>query len=121
MLDICIERGVKVYDGLVTDVEIENDKITKLKIDSDELSEIVSDFYIDSTGFSRILISKLGSKWESYEKYLPMNEAIAFPTALNDDNYPPYTLSKRMKAGWMWRIPTQKRWGNGRYTKEYQI
>ena len=113
LLDICIERGVKVYDGLVTDVEIENDKITKLKIDSDELSEIVSDFYIDSTGFSRILISKLGSKWESYEKYLPMNEAIAFPTALNDDNYPPYTLSKKMKAGWMWRIPTQKRWGNG--------
>ena len=68
--------------------------------------------YIDSTGFKRLLISKLNSKWISYKKYLPLNEAIAFQTK-DTTEYNPYTLAKAMKAGWMWRIPTQGRWGNG--------
>ena len=71
-----------------------------------------SDFYIDCTGFKKLLISKLGAKWVSYKKYLPMNEAIAFATK-DTKEYPPYTLANAMKAGWMWRIPTQGRWGNG--------
>ena len=68
--------------------------------------------YIDCTGFKRLLIGQMGAKWISYKKYLPMNEAIAFPTE-DTDEYTPYTLSKAMKAGWMWRIPTNGRWGNG--------
>ena len=70
------------------------------------------DFYIDSSGFKKILIEKLGVKWISYSKYLPMNEAIAFPTG-DTEEYTPYTLSKAMTSGWMWRIPTYGRWGNG--------
>ena len=38
------------------------------------------DFYVDCTGFSRLLIGKLGAKWQSYSKYLKMKEAIVFPT-----------------------------------------
>ena len=41
-----------------------------------------------------------------------MNEAIAFPTP-DTDEYTPYTLSKAMNSGWLWRIPTQGRCGNG--------
>ena len=57
-------------------------------------------------------MSKLGCKWNSYKEYLPMNEAIAFPTK-DTEEYTPYTLSKAMSSGWMWRIPTFGRWGNG--------
>jgi len=41
-----------------------------------------------------------------------MNEAIAFPTP-DTDEYNTYTLAKAMSSGWLWRIPTQGRWGNG--------
>ena len=41
-----------------------------------------------------------------------MNEAIAFPTK-DTKEYTPYTLAKAMTSGWLWRIPTQGRWGNG--------
>ena len=58
------------------------------------------------------MISKLGAKWQSYKEYLPMNEAIAFPTK-DTDEYPPYVTARAMKAGWMWRTPVRGRWGNG--------
>jgi len=41
-----------------------------------------------------------------------MNEAIAFTTP-DTKEYNPYTLARAMKAGWLWRIPTYGRWGNG--------
>ncbi len=101
------------------DINIYNDDITKVNIKKGNIESIESkkkkykyDFYIDSTGFKRLLISKLGAKWQSYKEYLPMNEAIAFPTK-DTDEYTPYTTAKAMSAGWMWRIPTNGRWGNG--------
>jgi len=74
--------------------------------------EYDSDFYIDSTGLKRLLISKLGAKWQSYSDYLTMNSAIAFQTE-DTEEYNMYTISRAMKYGWMWRIPTYGRWGNG--------
>jgi hypothetical protein len=41
-----------------------------------------------------------------------MNEAIAFPTP-DTNEYNTYTLAKAMSSGWLWRIPTNGRWGNG--------
>ena len=41
-----------------------------------------------------------------------MNEAIAFPTK-DTEEYNMFTISKAMKFGWLWRIPTFGRWGNG--------
>ena len=41
-----------------------------------------------------------------------MNEAIAFPTE-DTLEYTPYTTARAMSSGWMWRIPTNGRWGNG--------
>jgi len=99
-------------------INIIEDEIIKVK-HSEKIECLISnkkkyryDFYIDSTGFKKLLISSLSSKWISYNKYLPMNEAIAFPTPSTND-YDVYTLSEAMSSGWRWRIPTQDRWGNG--------
>ena len=54
----------------------------------------------------------MGAKWNSYKKYLKMNEAIAFQTK-DTENYNTYTLARAMNFGWMWRIPVYGRWGNG--------
>lgn len=71
------------------------------------------DFYVDSSGFHRLLLQQsMGIKWKSYQKYLPMNSAIAFPTEYTKD-IPSWTLARACKNGWNWRIPTQSRYGNG--------
>lgn len=70
------------------------------------------DFYIDCTGFKKLLISKLGAKWISFEKYLRLNSAIVFPTQ-DEENYNIWTLSKAMSSGWLFRIPVWGRYGNG--------
>ena len=70
------------------------------------------DFYVDCTGFAKLLIGQLGAKWQSYSKYLKMKEAIVFPTP-EEDEIPIWTLAKAMNAGWMFRIPVQGRKGNG--------
>jgi tryptophan halogenase len=70
------------------------------------------DFYIDSTGFKRLLIGKLGAKWNSYRKYLKMNSAITFPTS-DTENYNMWTVARAMDYGWLFRIPVWGRHGNG--------
>lgn len=109
LIEVCKNRNIKITDDEIVDVSVDDDGISKLKGEKDEY---VADFYIDSTGFKKILISKLGAKWQSYGKYLKMNQAIAFPTE-DTDAYNTYSLARAMKYGWMWRTPTNGRWGNG--------
>lgn len=104
----CVERGIKVYTDEITNVTTNDNGIDVIKGNN----EYKSDFYIDSSGFKKVLIGELGVKWNSYDEYLPVNEAIAFPTD-DTDEYPLYTTSTAMKYGWMWNTPVYGRWGNG--------
>ncbi len=70
------------------------------------------DFYIDATGFKRLLINKVGGKWNSYSKYLKMKSAIAFATP-DTEEYNMWTVARAMDYGWNFRIPTWGRQGNG--------
>jgi len=109
LLNKCESRGIKIFEDEIKNI-VSND-LGNIKYIEGNL-KYDADFFIDCTGFKKKLITSLGAKWISYKKYLPLNEAIAFPTA-DTNEYTPYTLSKAMKAGWMWRIPTNGRWGNG--------
>jgi len=106
---LCKEYNISVFDDIITDVELTEEGIGKI---SSKENEYNYDFYIDSTGFSRILIDKLGAKWNSYSDYLKMNSAIVFPTK-NEERFPMWTLARAMDAGWMFRIPVWGRNGNG--------
>lgn len=106
----CIENKISIINDEIKNVYLNNKgEIQKIK---GEKKYYISDFYIDCTGFKRLLITKMGAKWNSYKKYLKMNEAIAFQTK-DTENYNTYTLAKAMNFGWMWRIPVYGRWGNG--------
>ena len=109
LLKKCEQRGIKITNDTIKTVRL-NDlgRIDKLIGEKD----YTADFYIDCTGFKRLLISSVGGKWESYSKQFPMNEAIAFPTQ-DTNEYTPYTESRKTNNGWTWRIPTYGRWGNG--------
>lgn len=110
--NICEERNINIIKAEIEQVNLAEDGSVKdlLTTDGQTLSY---EFYVDSTGMHRLLLQKsMGIKWKSYQKYLPVNSALAFPTE-RTDIIPSWTLAKAMKAGWLWRIPTQDRYGNG--------
>lgn len=106
----CKERGIKVIDDIIDNVNILNNR--GINFVESKKQKYEGDFFIDCTGFKRLLISKLGAKWKSYKKYFKVNSAITFQTP-DEDNYNCWTLAKAMKFGWRFKIPVQGRHGNG--------
>jgi tryptophan halogenase len=110
LTEIGKQRGINFYEDEINEVVLN---------ETGEIQSLIGyrhtydyDFYIDSTGFKKLLISKLGAKWISFEKYLRLNSAIVFPTE-EEENYNTWTLSKAMSSGWLFRIPVWGRYGNG--------
>jgi len=102
--------GINFYDDEIIEVELNHNGEIDCVVG--EKQSYNYDFYIDSTGFKKILMSKLGSKWISFSKYMKMNSAITFQTEETDE-YNLWTLAEGMKYGWLFRLPTQERYGNG--------
>lgn len=108
---IANERGIKVVDTIIENVELDQYGNVDSLISADGV-KYNSDFFIDASGFNRVISSKLGVKWIDCKDQLPMNAAIAFPTSYKED-LPSHTVARACSSGWMWRIPTQDRFGNG--------
>lgn len=108
---LCKERSIEIINTEITDVELDENGYVKNLIDTNN-KKYSYEFFIDCSGFRRIIGSKLDAKWISKSKELPMNSAIAFPTGYTED-IPSYTESTALSSGWAWRIPTQDRYGNG--------
>jgi tryptophan halogenase len=105
-----IEMGINVFDDDIVEVELDADGFIDCVVGEKE--KYKSDFYIDATGFKRVLVNKLNVKWKSFSKYLTLNSAITFPTK-DEDSYNFWTLAKAMDSGWRFKIPTWGRHGNG--------
>ena len=60
------------------------------------------------------IINPMGGGWVSYEKDLPTNTALPFLQKYEtNDNIRMETLAWAQPNGWMWKIPTQERYGCG--------
>lgn len=108
------ERGIKLIQDDVVDIKNNQDgTISELILN--EGPNLKTDFVFDCTGFKRKIIGEhYGTEWESYEDTLPLKKAIPFFIDIKDgEEIPPYTEAVSMKFGWMWKIPTQKRYGCG--------
>ena len=81
--------------------------ITSLDLDNN--TNIEGDFFIDATGFARVLTD---SKWQSYSYNLPVNSAMPFLIP-SKEKFEPWTTAWAQTAGWMWQIPTTERIGCG--------
>lgn len=104
-----IAKGILIHEDEIIDVTV-NDQGINYITGLDKKYQY--DFYIDSTGFKKFLISKLGAKWVSHSDYLKTNSVIVFQTP-DTENYNMWSLAQAMKYGWMFRTPTWGRWGNG--------
>ena len=110
LLKIARSLGIDIIEDEIDQVHLNNQgEVDKL---TGTIKDYAYDFYIDSTGFKRLLINKLGAKWNSFNKYLKMKSAIAFPTD-NTENYNIWTTAQTMDNGWMFSLPVQGRNGNG--------
>ncbi len=80
-----------------------------------ENQQIVSaDFFIDASGFSRLLINKLDAKWISYKKNLPLNAAIPFFINYDESEcFKPYSVAWAQSSGWYWEAGVRDRKGCG--------
>ena len=107
---LCSERNIEIIDTEIQDVVLDNEGYVSYLKDNDR--QYVYDFYIDCSGFGRVIATKLGVKWIDKKDQLPMNSAIAFPTGYKEE-IPSYTEATALSSGWVWRIPTQERFGNG--------
>jgi tryptophan halogenase len=108
----CFKKGIKILEAEIDQFTLTDDGSVKT-LHAKDGRILEYDFYVDCTGFSKLILHKtLNIKWLDYSKYLPMNSAIAFPTERLEE-IPAWTLSRSMNAGWLWRIPTQDRFGNG--------
>lgn len=87
---------------------LKDDSIEKLILDDQEIS---GDFFIDCSGFNRLLLKKtLNVGFEDFSKYLPASSVIAW---WDDTELKPYTKFIAMDYGWRFNIDLQSRSGNG--------
>lgn len=103
-------QGVIRHEGKIVKIN-GHYPIESLEDDKGRIHKV--DFVFDCTGFARLIIGKhLNSKWIDYSKYLTVDSAIPFFLPM-DEKIPTYTNATAMKYGWMFKVPTQKRYGAG--------
>ena len=105
-------KGIRLIDAKVADVQVGPAGIEAVVLESGQ--SLKAEFYLDCTGFRRVLINKLGAQWLSYSDVLPVNRAMPFWIDLEEgEEISPVTLAWAQKNGWLWKIPTQERYGCG--------
>lgn len=111
---IALENGIKLQTGTITDTNLNPKNGELQKVILKDGTEIESDFWIDCTGFNRVLSNAVGAEWISYSEYLPINSALVYTHKYEEgEQIPNVTTAWAMPNGWMWQIPTQERLGCG--------
>jgi len=99
-----------VIDSEVTEVHSEEGEI--VSVDLANGTAVTADYWIDASGFARVISRHLNTPWHSYSQYLTCDRAMPFLLKHTKD-IRPLTVSHALSSGWMWQIPTQDRIGAG--------
>ena len=110
----CIAGGINYVVDDITDVVVNEDGDLDY-LETSGSGRLDGDFFVDCTGFRRMLLSKvMDSEPVSYESRLFNNSAVVIRTPVPaEGDLPPYTESTALKCGWAWRIPLMNKisWG----------
>ena len=85
-------------------------QVTHIQTDTDRIE---TDFVIDATGFRRLSMQHLRTKWRSFADCLILDRAIPFHMPHPQPHPSLVTRAIAMNSGWMWQIPLQHRVGAG--------
>jgi tryptophan halogenase len=100
-------------DAIIMDSYI-NPKGLVENIVLDNGQTVYGDFFIDSSGFAKVISKKIDMGWVSYKDCLLVDRAMPFLTPYaKDEKIKPVTQAYAMSSGWIWRTPTRYRKGNG--------
>jgi len=106
-------HGVKHIQSKIKDIILKSEnQIDHVVLEDD--TEHKFDFYVDASGFSRVLIKKLGWEFKEY-KNNPINSAYVCQTDYSDPETEMvnYTQSIAEPCGWRFKIGLYHRMGNG--------
>ncbi len=105
--------GAQRIEGRVVEVRQDgaSGHITSVVLSDGRVVE--GDLFVDCSGFRALLIGEtLGTGFEDWSHWLPVNRALAVPCERVEEPVP-FTRCTAREAGWQWRIPLQHRTGNG--------
>lgn len=106
-------QGTVRREGKITQVNRNPETGDVVSVALEDGTLVEGDLFLDCSGFRGLLIEDaLNTGYEDWSQWLPMDRAIAVPTA-NTGGPNPYTRATAHSAGWQWRIPLQHRTGNG--------
>lgn len=107
-------QGIAVIDDQVAQVTRHPETGDILSLTLESGTTVAADLFVDCTGFRRRLIGEMGAKWVGYGDILPVNRAMPFWLDIPEgEEIDPCTLAWAQGSGWMWKIPTQGRYGCG--------
>ena len=102
LIDDVVTQVHQDQQGFITHVETQGGKVVN------------GDFWIDASGFARVLMKHMNNPWISYRDNLPVNTAMPFLVPYEENETPePWTTAWAQSSGWMWQIPTLDRKGCG--------
>ena len=115
--EIAIRLGVQRIIGQVIEVVHKDSTIIELKVKNNlmhEIGTVHGDFFIDCSGFHRVLVNKLGWKVKEYSQHL-IDSAVVAQSDYEDKQKELvcYTQSIAEPYGWRFKIGLQHRMGNG--------
>lgn len=107
-------KGIALIDDQVQGVERDGETGHIIALTLEGGARVEGDLFVDCTGFRRRLITEMGATWVGYGDMLPVNRAIPFWLDIPEgEEISPCTLAWAQGSGWMWKIPTQGRYGCG--------
>jgi tryptophan 7-halogenase len=107
------KRGIVRVEGTIDHVDLDPKNGFIRAVRMRDGRRLNGQLFIDCSGFRSLLMRQaLGIWFESWNRWLPCDRAVAMPCAPSGPPLP-YTRSTADAAGWRWRIPLQHRIGNG--------
>ena len=110
----CLTTGrVKRIEATIENVNL-NDLGGVKSVDLSNGEKINGDFFVDCTGWAKVLIDKVGANFKSYRDNLLVNKAIIFPRPTKENEViKNHTIATARKYGWTFDLPLQNRVGRG--------